>query len=337
VRRGGSSRAGRVLALSALSGAGAYLAGSWIAGRALAHRLISGTGLVPAKQQRADLLDALRGAGVFVEQLRYPGSARDPVEMSAVFASPDRDASGRPTVLFLHGKGGNSAEWSPEAMRALACGYNVLLPDLRGHGESGGSFVTYGFLETEDLDNAISEAARRFGFDPRRLGVHGCSAGATLAIEFAARRDGVKALWIESPYADPKAMARHYLSLATGLPSWLLALTGLFAVRRAVAHVRRELNLAPDGGGLESVDPVRSIARVRAPVSLVYGEDDELVPPHFAARLELALPEGARVWRAANAGHCHHDDEPARIATLEYDRRWRDFFLQHLPVKEEGD
>jgi uncharacterized protein len=325
-------KSGRLVAMSFLAGAGAYVAGSWIAGRALARRLISSTGLVPAREQRAELLDTLHGAGFFFEALRYPGSRHDPVELAAVFASPDSDTSARPTVLFLHGKGGNAAEWRPEAMRALACGYNVLLPDLRGHGESGGTFVTYGFLETEDVDNAISSASRRFGFDSRLLGVHGCSAGATLAIELAADREGVKALWIESPYADPRDMARHYLSLATGLPSWLLALTGRFAVRRAVAHVRRELHLAEGAGGLDSVDPLRSIARVRAPVCLVYGERDELVPPEFAARLEQALPGDAEVWRAANAGHCHHDDEPARVATEEYDRRWRAFFGRHLPT-----
>jgi pimeloyl-ACP methyl ester carboxylesterase len=326
-------KAGRFVALSLLSGAGAYVAGSWLAGRALARRLISSTGLVPAKEGRADLLDALRAAGVFFEELWYPGSRLDPVALSAVFASPDAETSARPTILFLHGKGGNSAEWRPEAMRALACGYNVLLPDLRGHGESGGMFVTYGFLEKDDLANAISRASERFGLDPRCLGVHGCSAGATLAIELAAAREEVKALWIESPYADPQAMARHYLSLATGLPSWLLALTGHFAVRRAVSHVRSALDLAEGSGGLESVDPLRSIARVRAPVCLVYGGKDELVPPHFAERLELALPADAQVWRAADAGHCHHDDEPARVATEEYDRRWREFFGRHLPVE----
>ncbi len=330
-------RGGSIVALSLLCGAGMYAAGSWIAGRALARRLISSTGLVPAKEGRADLLDTLRSGGFFFEELRYRGSRLDPVELSAVFASPDQDTSSGATVLFLHGKGGNSAEWRPEAIRALACGYNVLLPDLRGHGESEGTFVTYGFLETEDLANAISRASERFGFDPERLGVHGCSAGASLAIEFAADREGVRALWIESPYADPRAMARHYLSLVTGLPSWFLALTGRFAVRGAVEHVRRALGLSKGAGGLESVDPLRSIARVRAPVCLVYGQRDKLVPPRFAARLELALPSDARVWRASNAGHCHHDNEPGKVATLEYDRRWREFFGQHLPVKRESE
>ena len=328
------NRARRFVAASLVGGAGIYVALSWLAGRLLARHLISAEGLVPATAEREALLEALGRAGGRVEDLRHAGSLLDPVELAAVFASPGLDAARRPTILFLHGKGGNAAEWRPEALRALACGYNVLLPDLRGHGPSGGRFVTHGFLEKEDLANAIACARERCGIDPARLGVHGCSAGASLAIEFAAGRFGVRAVWLESPYADPMAMARHYLSQRTGLAPRLLGLTSRFAVGRAMAHVRRELSLTGDAGGLETIDPVAAINRVRAPVCLVYGEKDELVPPRFSARLEAALPPGSRVWRAPNAGHCHHDDEPARVATQEYDRRWREFFGRFLPVED---
>ncbi len=324
-------KAVRWVALSVLSGAGSYVVGSWLAARALSKRLTSAEGLMPAREQREELLEALRQRGGAVHDFRHRGSLRDPVTLAAIFASPVPDAARRPTVLFLHGKGGNAAEWRPEAERALDCGYNVLLPDLRGHGESAGSFITYGFLEKDDLANAISSASERFGLDPLRMGVHGCSAGATLAIEFAADRD-VAALWLESPYADPGEMARHYLSLATGLPAWLLGLTSRFALRRAATQVRRALALDPDAGGLETIDPAGSISRVRASICLVYGEKDELVPPRFAARLEAALPADSRIWRAPNAGHCHHEDEPARVAKEEYDLRWREFFSHHLPV-----
>ena len=326
-------KAERILAASLVCGAGVYVAASWLAGRLLARHLISAEGLVPATAERDALLEALRQAGGRVEELRHAGSLHDPVELAAVFASPGRDAAGRPTLLFLHGKGGNAAEWRPEALRALACGYNVLLPDLRGHGQSGGRFVTHGFLEKEDLANAIACARDRHGIDSGRLGVHGCSAGASLAIEFAADRYGVRALWIESPYADPMAMARHYLSQATGLPPWLLGLTSRFAVGAAVARVRRELSLEADAGGLETIDPLQAIRRGRAPACLVYGERDELVPPRFSARLEAALPPGSRIWVAPNAGHCHHDNEPARVATEQYDRKWRDFFGKYLGVE----
>lgn len=329
-------RAWRFFTASLLGGAGAYVAGSWLAGRSLGWRLISPEGLAPLLAEHKALLDALAAAGGTVEELRHPGSAADPVELAAIFASLRPDAASRATILFLHGKGGGGAEWQLEAWRALTCGYNVLLPDLRGHGASGGRFVTHGFLEKEDLANLIACARDRCGIDPERLGVHGCSAGASLAIEFAAGREGIRALWLESPYADPTAMARHYLSRATGLPPALLGLTSRFAVGAAVAHVRRELSLADGAGGLETIDPLRAITRVRAPVCLVYGEKDKLVPPHFSAKLEAALPAGSRVWRAENAGHCHHDDEPAKVATEEYDRRWREFFGRYLPVDGAG-
>ena len=132
-------------------------------------------------------------------------------------------------------------------------------------------------------------------------------------------------------------MARHYLSQRTGLAPGLLGLTSRFAVGRAVAYVRRELSLTGDVGGLETVDPLAAMNRVRAPVCLVSGENDELVPPRFSARLEAALPPGSRVWHAPNAGHCHHDDEPARVATQEYDVRWRAFFGRYLPVEEPSE
>jgi pimeloyl-ACP methyl ester carboxylesterase len=318
--------------MSLLGGAGAYLGGSWLSARALARLLISPEGLEPVRERREDLLAALRESGAFVADFRHRGSVYDPVELAAVFAAPDPAAGKRSTILFLHGKGGNAAEWRPEALRALDCGYNVLLPDLRAHGESRGDFFTYGFLEKEDLAKAIEATGERFGLDPGNLGFHACSAGSIPALEYAARASGVRALWIESPYADAREMARHYLSLWTGLPSGLLGLTSRWAVARAVRLVRRRLELPAEESWLEEVDPLRAIRCVRARICLVYGEKDELVPARFVHRFEEALPPGSEVWKAENAGHCHHDDEPARVATAEYDRRWREFFTRHLPV-----
>ncbi len=326
-------RGQRLASLYAAGGGLLYAGGSWFAARALADRLISPEGLAPATQRRENLLAALREAGAFVADYRHPGSARDPVELAAVFTSPGEPQT-RPTILFLHGKGGNAAEWQQDALRALRLGYNALLPDLRGHRPSAGGFVTYGFLEKEDLSNALTAARERFSLDPAHLGIHGCSAGSTVALEFAADNGSVRALWLESPYAEPRAMARHYLSLATGLPPWLLGLTARWALRQAIARVRRELALRKGEKGLEGVDPLTAIARVRASVCLVYGEEDELVPPRFAERLGTALPPGSSIWRAAKAGHCHHENEAARVAAQEYERRWREFFERHLPAQE---
>jgi hypothetical protein len=319
--------------LALLAGAGAsYVGGSYLAARALSNRLISPQGLTPCLAKREDLLDALARANYQVSDDRHAGSARAPEELATIFASPGDPAS-RPTILFIHGKGGNAAEWQPDALRALHLGYNVLLPDLRGHGASAGRFFTFGLLESDDLANALDHARARHGIDPRRLGIHSCSAGSSVAIEFASREDCL-ALWLESPFAEPREMARHYLAVLTGLPQWFLALTTRWAVARAVARVRRDLRIPASAEGLERLDPLAAVRRIRGKICLVYGEEDELVPARFVERFEAALPQGSLVWRVSGAGHCHHEDEAQRVLEKEYRLRWTEFFRENLPVSQ---
>lgn len=319
----------RLVALGSAAGA-VYLGGSSLAARALADRLLSPRGLGPPPDHYGELHDALTAAAETVAEIRHPGSPRLPVELAAIFASPGEPAL-RATILFLHGKGGNASEWTEDAVRALDLGYNVLIPDLRGHGRSGGAFFTLGYLEREDLALALEAAHAQFGMDPERLGIHSCSAGSSVALEFAADRAGVRAIWLESPFAQPLEMARHYLSRATRVPRILLTLTARWAVERAVARVARELGVHDPKGGLSLLDPVQAAAKVTAAVLLVHGEDDSLVPPRFMARLAAALPPRSAVWKVAGAGHCHHADQPAAIARQAYARRWEEFFRAYLP------
>jgi hypothetical protein len=326
VARGALRVFGLVSAAAAL-----FLGASWIAARRLADRLVSATGLGPTASTREGLLEALACAAPIVEEFRHAGSPFDAVELNATFASPGNPEA-LPTLLFLHGKGGHSSEWEPDALRALGLGYNVLIPDLRGHGASGGRYMTFGFLEKEDLANAIDAACGLWGIDPTRIGLHSCSAGSAVALELAGHRREIRAIWLESPFADPREMARHYLSIATGIPAPLLSLTTRWAVARTLVRVKRDLGLEDAAGGLEKADPVAATRVLRCPIALVYGGEDRLIPPHFVERLVEALPEGSEVFRAAGAGHCHHENEAQAVAREEYLRRWTAFFGKHLSV-----
>jgi len=309
---------------TAAAGGGAYLLGSYAAAAALGDALISPAGLAPGRDDRDLFLDALRRHGESADAFEHPGDARDPVSLVCTFASPGAPAD-RATILFLHGKGGNATEWLPDALRALACGFNVLCPDLRGHGRSGGRFITFGLLEREDLKNAVEAARERFGIDASRLGVHSCSYGGAPALQFCAANPDVRALWLESPFGDATAMARHYLHLKSGLPSWTLGLTTRWALSRADGRVRAAIGLSR-AEGLATMDPVEAAEKIRCPVALVYGKRDELTLPAFLGRLEEALPRATTVWEVASAGHCHHADQPLAVEAKEYERRWKEFF-----------
>lgn len=314
----------RGLAVGAAAAGGAYLAGSYAAARSLEGALTSPRGLTPGADDRSRFFEELSRHAAIVEELEHPGDSRDPVPMIATFASPGNPEA-RGTVVFLHGKGGNATEWLPDALRAVDLGMNALIPDLRGHGRSGGEFITFGLLERGDVRRAMQAAHARFGADLRRVGLHSCSYGGAAALQLAASDESIRALWLESPFGDVRGMARHYLSLKSGLPAWTLGLTTRWALQRADARIRKALSL-PRGQGLEAMDPIAAAGRVRCPVTLVYGARDELAMPEFLGSLVDALPRTTAVWKIDSAGHCHHADGPLESERAEYERRW-DAFL----------
>ena len=284
--------------------------------------LFSPVGLAPATASVEAFRSAAReadGPTGFVEIVTHDGDPREPARLSALFATPGRSET-RGTVLFLHGKGGCGAEWSPDTVRALGLGFNVLVPELRAHPPSTGARITYGILETVDLERLLDLAGARFGVTRARLGIDGCSMGALLALQLAAAASPA-ALWLQAPFGDMKQMAAHYLHRATGLPAVLFALPVRCLVRR-VARI--------EGIDLSQADPVRAARRVTCPTVVVHGEDDGLVPIRFAPRVYEALAGEKTFWRVPRCGHCHHADEPQALERAEYERRWTEFFRLHL-------
>jgi pimeloyl-ACP methyl ester carboxylesterase len=290
--------------------------------RSLAGILLSPVGLAPvaasAEAFHAAVAAAAGHSGV-VETLVHAGDPEEPARLVTLFASPGRPET-RPTLLFLHGKGGGGAEWTKDAARALRLGFNVLVPELRGHPPSTGARITYGIRETNDLLLLLDLVRARFGVDAARLGMDGCSMGALLALQLAAARTPA-ALWLQSPFGDLRAMAVHYLHRATGLPRVLLEAP----VRLLVRRIERTASL-----DLRRADPVAAARRVTCPVTVVHGESDALVPIRFSPRLYEAFAGPKTFWRVPACGHCHHADEPQAVVPAEYERRWTEFFRANV-------
>lgn len=109
-----------------------------------------------------------------------------------------------PTVLFLHGTGGNRETWRPvlSALRTEASGWNLLLPDLPGHGQTRcRQHAQHGLKEmAHDLQRLLSS-----------LGIHridlvvGHSAGAAVGIWLSLLNAGTGAssLGHPSPLVTP--------------------------------------------------------------------------------------------------------------------------------------
>lgn len=71
------------------------------------------------------------------------------IKLHAWYAKADSVAKG--TVILFHGVTSNKSAILTEANEFRYYGYNVLLLDFRGHGESGGTTTTIGVKEAEDI------------------------------------------------------------------------------------------------------------------------------------------------------------------------------------------
>ncbi len=235
-----------------------------------------------------------------------------------------------PAVILLHGFGASLHTWEPWA-EVLAATHRVIRYDIPGFG-----------LSPPDPGNDYSLARDIAILDGLmdRLGLAhaalvGHSMGGKIAWHFAAKRpDRVSRLVLVAPdgfatpgkgYGEAPTVGRSLALMTVFLPRPVLRMTIAPAyanpVRLDDAMLTRyhDMMLAPGArramlarlsqAVLEY--PADLLPRITAPVLLLWGEDDRMIPASHAADYVRLLP-GAEVVRLPNLGHVPHEEDPAR-------------------------
>jgi len=119
--------------------------------------------------------------------------------------------SGKPrgVVVFTHGFSGWKEAFLNHLRLFLEDDWAVLTYDMRGHGRSSPSVVSYGARESDDLVEVWREARRRA--DGLPLATYGVSLGSAVTLLAAERLQGCRLIVVESPFADAGAMMRERL------------------------------------------------------------------------------------------------------------------------------
>jgi pimeloyl-ACP methyl ester carboxylesterase len=117
----------------------------------------------------------------------------DGVELRGWFVPSTNGAA----VALLHGAGSTRANELDHAAVLAEAGYGVLLYDARGHGESSGRAMDFGWYGDEDVAAAVSFLAEQPDVDAGRIGVVGMSMGGEQAIGAAGSDDRVGAVVAE--------------------------------------------------------------------------------------------------------------------------------------------
>lgn len=177
---------------------------------------------------------------------------------------------GDPTLVLLHGNGGHIGHRGLKVRPWLDAGAGVLLLEWRGYGGNPGKPGEAGFLA--DGRAALAFVAAQ-GVPAARTVLYGESLGTGIAVMLAAEQS-VGALILEAPYTSVVDVgASHYWFLPVRL-------------------------LARDAFDARGVAP-----RIKAPVLVIHGEADMVIPVRFGRALFEVLPEPKQARFIPGAGH----------------------------------
>lgn len=174
------------------------------------------------------------------------------------------------TVLYLHGNAGSLAARAFKVRPLLEAGHGVLLLSWRGYGDNPGTPTEAGLYS--DARAAIDHLAAE-GVEPARLALFGESLGSGIAVQMAGERR-FAGLILEAPFSSLADVA------ATHYP---------FVPVRALLKDR--------------YDSASKIASVGAPVLILHGQRDRVVPLRFGEKLYAAAAEPKRLVAFPEGGH----------------------------------
>lgn len=106
-------------------------------------------------------------------------------------------AQNNTTIILLHGFGGNRTGTLWHARQLVPAGYGVLMYDERGSGESEGTYRSYGWEDSRDVEGAIRFIEERTVEGQPRIGIAGCSIGGQIALQGAAHFPEIGAVWAD--------------------------------------------------------------------------------------------------------------------------------------------
>jgi pimeloyl-ACP methyl ester carboxylesterase len=233
-----------------------------------------------------------------------------------------------PAVIMIHGFGSSLQTWEPWA-QALQGEYRVIRYDLPGAGLSEPD--TTGRYDDARAFAVLSALMDQLGV--ARAAIIGNSIGGRIAWKFAATYpDRVTKLVLISPdgfaspgfeygrapdvpaavsimrYVLPKPLLRMNLAPAYGDPSKLTEATlDRYYDLMLAPGVRDALIARMRQTVLE--DPVPLLARIHAPVLLLWGEKDGMIPVANAADYQKVLPMSTLVL-LPNLGHVPMEEAP---------------------------
>lgn len=181
-------------------------------------------------------------------------------------------------VVILHGQNESVEDIYDIGSRYAAEGYNILMPDLRAHGESEGSFYGMGWLDRLDVINWIDVILAEY--PSANIAIHGVDMGADTALMLSGEplKESIKVIVAESAYTSAwDAVQNEYKARHEQWPVF------------PIMHMMNPVMKVWAGYSLTEANAVEQVKKANVPILLIHGKNDTFVTTDMAQTLNQAM------------------------------------------------
>ncbi|XIF20551.1 MAG: alpha/beta hydrolase [Acetilactobacillus jinshanensis] len=196
------------------------------------------------------------------------------------------------TVIIAHGFGGNRETMANYAKMFYDFGFNVLMPDDRGHGQSAGKYISFGWLDQIDYQHWIQEVIKHNGKQSKIL-LFGVSMGGAIVSMLSGDQlpKQVKAIIDDCGYSSVQDELDYLLHHWYHLPKY------------PFDPIISTINRHRLGYYMTDASTTHQLAKNTRPIFFIHGAQDHYVPTYMGYRNYHATHAPKELWVVPFAGH----------------------------------
>ena len=216
-------------------------------------------------------------------------------------------------VIISHGYTDNRFGALKYAWIYLNHGFDVIVYDLRGHGENKPTFCTYSNRESRDLNVLIRDC--RVRYHPSVLGVHGESLGAATSVSCLKEKPDIDFVVADCGFSEISAVLKAGIR-KVHLPECLVSLASVCAKIRY-------------GYSYNEMRPIESLNGNEIPILFIHGAGDSFILPDHSRKMHEAAKDCSELQLIPFAGHA----ASVLTAPTEYEVYVTEFLSRHgIPI-----
>lgn len=218
--------------------------------------------------------------------------SRDGLQLSGYFL-PAAVPSDK-LVILTHGYLGNAKQMGLFGIFYYQeLGYNLFMPDARGHGKSEGDYYGFGWPDRLDLIDWTNALVERLGPETEFV-YHGLSMGAATVLMASGEKElpsQVTAVVADSPYGSVYQLFSYQMKRMFHLPAFpLLDSTSLVTKMRA-------------GYLFKEASSLKAVRTTEVPILYIHGKADTFVPVKNAIELYQNTSSSSEIFLVEGANH----------------------------------